>query len=183
MSRRQASSSSCPIPVCQCWTRLDPRPLTKPGGNARRYSMTCRRSAFVPKPRFSYCRLHVARLHSTLLVSLLFYLIFLSFFSLVSPSLFILQFKVVVTNSNTDFQGNMTSISTKPANPQQPVSDMGPQFNANEFQEGSREFEQGMHFNNYISSLDEIGLVSDEFGFLGRFDLPDISSWFSDIPM
>lgn len=31
-------------------------------------------------------------------------------------------------------------------------------------------------------SWDEMGLGQEEFGFLGRFDLPDLASWFSDIP-
>lgn len=86
-------------------------------------------------------------------------------------------------NLNTAFQVNMASVSNRPTNSQHPFSDMGPQFNVSELQEGSREFEQGMQFSNYFPTPDEMGLVSDEFGFLGRFDLPDISSWFSEIPV
>ncbi|KAJ5730286.1 uncharacterized protein N7483_004794 [Penicillium malachiteum] len=35
---------------------------------------------------------------------------------------------------------------------------------------------------NPLVSWDEIGQGQDEFGFLGRFDMPDIASWFSDLP-
>ncbi|KAI9927607.1 hypothetical protein MW887_003227 [Aspergillus wentii] len=36
--------------------------------------------------------------------------------------------------------------------------------------------------NNAFMSWDEMGYGPDEFGFLGRFDMPDITSWFSDMP-
>lgn len=35
---------------------------------------------------------------------------------------------------------------------------------------------------NPFMSWDEMGLGPEEFGFLGRFDLPDLASWFSEIP-
>ncbi|KAJ5788180.1 hypothetical protein N7457_003170 [Penicillium paradoxum] len=35
---------------------------------------------------------------------------------------------------------------------------------------------------NPFTTWDEMGLGQEEFGFLGRFDLPDIASWFADIP-
>ena len=35
---------------------------------------------------------------------------------------------------------------------------------------------------NPFMSWDEMGLGQEEFGFLGRFDLPDLASWFSEIP-
>jgi hypothetical protein len=35
---------------------------------------------------------------------------------------------------------------------------------------------------NPLANWDEIGLGQEEFGFLGRFDVPDIASWFSDLP-
>lgn len=35
---------------------------------------------------------------------------------------------------------------------------------------------------NPFMSWDEMGLGQEEFGFLGRFDVPDLASWFSDIP-
>lgn len=39
----------------------------------------------------------------------------------------------------------------------------------------------GPSFNTYMS-WDEMGLGQDEFGFLGRFDLPDLANWFTDVP-
>jgi hypothetical protein len=33
-----------------------------------------------------------------------------------------------------------------------------------------------------FTTWDEMGLGQEEFGFLGRFDLPDLASWFTDIP-
>ncbi|OQE41828.1 hypothetical protein PENCOP_c004G04987 [Penicillium coprophilum] len=35
---------------------------------------------------------------------------------------------------------------------------------------------------NPFTTWDEMGLGQEEFGFLGRFDLPDLASWFTDIP-
>ncbi|KAJ5151079.1 uncharacterized protein N7482_010331 [Penicillium canariense] len=35
---------------------------------------------------------------------------------------------------------------------------------------------------NPFMSWDELGLGQEEFGFLGRFDLPDLASWFSEVP-
>ncbi|KAJ5258185.1 hypothetical protein N7524_009741, partial [Penicillium chrysogenum] len=35
---------------------------------------------------------------------------------------------------------------------------------------------------NLFSTWDEMSLGQEEFGFLGRFDLPDLASWFADIP-
>lgn len=35
---------------------------------------------------------------------------------------------------------------------------------------------------NPFMSWEEMGLGQEEFGFLGRFDLPDLASWFSEIP-
>lgn len=35
---------------------------------------------------------------------------------------------------------------------------------------------------NPFTTWDEMGLSQEEFGFLGRFDLPDIASWFIEIP-
>ncbi|KAJ5668927.1 hypothetical protein N7462_009997 [Penicillium macrosclerotiorum] len=35
---------------------------------------------------------------------------------------------------------------------------------------------------NPFMNWDEMGLGQEEFGFLGRFDLPDLASWFSDVP-
>lgn len=31
-------------------------------------------------------------------------------------------------------------------------------------------------------SWDEMGLGQEDLGFLGRFDLPDLATWFSDVP-
>lgn len=36
---------------------------------------------------------------------------------------------------------------------------------------------------NPLTTWDEMGLGQEEFGFLGRFDLPDIASWFTDMPL
>lgn len=36
--------------------------------------------------------------------------------------------------------------------------------------------------SNLFTTWDEMGLGQEEFGFLGRFDLPDLASWFTDIP-
>lgn len=38
-----------------------------------------------------------------------------------------------------------------------------------------------MEFNPF-TSWDEISLGQEEFGFLGRLDLPDLAGWFTDIP-
>lgn len=35
---------------------------------------------------------------------------------------------------------------------------------------------------NPFMSWDEMGLGQEDLGFLGRFDLPDLASWFSDVP-
>ncbi|KAJ5486445.1 hypothetical protein N7530_000745, partial [Penicillium desertorum] len=35
---------------------------------------------------------------------------------------------------------------------------------------------------NLFTTWDEMSLGQEEFGFLGRFDLPDLASWFTDIP-
>ncbi|KAJ5084211.1 hypothetical protein NUU61_008790 [Penicillium alfredii] len=35
---------------------------------------------------------------------------------------------------------------------------------------------------NPFMSWDELGLGQEEFGFLGKFDLPDLASWFADVP-
>lgn len=35
---------------------------------------------------------------------------------------------------------------------------------------------------NLFTTWDEMGSGQEEFGFLGRFDLPDLASWFTDIP-
>ena len=35
---------------------------------------------------------------------------------------------------------------------------------------------------NPFMSWEDTGLGQEEFGFLGRFDLPDLASWFSDVP-
>jgi hypothetical protein len=35
---------------------------------------------------------------------------------------------------------------------------------------------------NIFTTWDEMLLGQEEFGFLGRFDLPDLASWFTDIP-
>jgi hypothetical protein len=35
---------------------------------------------------------------------------------------------------------------------------------------------------NPFTSWEATGLGQEEFGFLGRFDLPDLASWFSDVP-
>lgn len=45
----------------------------------------------------------------------------------------------------------------------------------------AREETGGPSFNTYMS-WDEMGLGQDEFGFLGRFDLPDLANWFTDVP-
>ncbi|KAJ5707301.1 hypothetical protein N7488_007102 [Penicillium malachiteum] len=44
------------------------------------------------------------------------------------------------------------------------------------------EFQKDAPGINPLVSWDEIGQGQDEFGFLGRFDMPDIASWFSDLP-
>jgi hypothetical protein len=35
---------------------------------------------------------------------------------------------------------------------------------------------------NPFMSWEDTGLGQEEFGFLGRFDLPDLASWFTDVP-
>lgn len=35
---------------------------------------------------------------------------------------------------------------------------------------------------NPFTTWDEMGLGQEEFGFLGRFDFPDLASWFTDVP-
>ncbi|KAJ5591655.1 uncharacterized protein N7459_002024 [Penicillium hispanicum] len=35
---------------------------------------------------------------------------------------------------------------------------------------------------NPLMSWDDIGLGQEDFGFLGRFDVPDLANWFSDVP-
>ncbi|KAJ5964721.1 uncharacterized protein N7479_004597 [Penicillium vulpinum] len=54
--------------------------------------------------------------------------------------------------------------------PNQPVSD-----------EHSRHETSNMDINPF-TTWDEMSLGQEEFGFLGRFDLPDLASWFADIP-
>lgn len=46
---------------------------------------------------------------------------------------------------------------------------------------GSRGEESGPSINTCMS-WDEMGLGQEEFGFLGRFDLPDLANWFTDVP-
>ncbi|KAJ6109899.1 hypothetical protein N7486_002134 [Penicillium sp. IBT 16267x] len=45
-----------------------------------------------------------------------------------------------------------------------------------------RDMDHGGLGINPLTSWDEIGLGQEEFGFLGRFDVPDIASWFPDLP-
>lgn len=47
---------------------------------------------------------------------------------------------------------------------------------------GTREPDPLNLFNSSFVNWDEMGPGPDEFGFLGRFDLPDLSGWFPDIP-
>lgn len=47
---------------------------------------------------------------------------------------------------------------------------------------GPRGEESGGPSVNPFMSWDEMGLGQEEFGFLGRFDLPDLANWFTDIP-
>ncbi|KAJ5102972.1 hypothetical protein N7532_003501 [Penicillium argentinense] len=47
---------------------------------------------------------------------------------------------------------------------------------------GSRDSESNGPAVNPFMSWDEMGLGQEELGFLGRFDLPDLASWFSDVP-
>ncbi|KAJ5628555.1 hypothetical protein N7490_010783 [Penicillium lividum] len=49
-------------------------------------------------------------------------------------------------------------------------------------EEFARDMDQIGLGNNPLTSWDEIGLGQEEFGFLGRFDVPDIASWFPDLP-
>lgn len=46
----------------------------------------------------------------------------------------------------------------------------------------SRDTEPNGPAANPFMSWDELGLGQEEFGFLGRFDLPDLASWFSGVP-
>jgi hypothetical protein len=48
--------------------------------------------------------------------------------------------------------------------------------------EQSMRNEHGNMDINPFATWDELGLGQEEFGFLGRFDLPDLASWFPDIP-
>lgn len=47
---------------------------------------------------------------------------------------------------------------------------------------GTQEPDNGGSFMNHFMSLDETGMRQEEFGFLGRFDVPDLASWFPDLP-
>ncbi|KAJ5752162.1 hypothetical protein N7520_009079 [Penicillium odoratum] len=49
-------------------------------------------------------------------------------------------------------------------------------------EEFARDMDQIGLGNNLLTGWDEIGLGQEEFGFLGRFDVPDIASWFPDLP-
>ncbi|CAG7951477.1 unnamed protein product [Penicillium salamii] len=42
--------------------------------------------------------------------------------------------------------------------------------------------ESGATDMNPFTTWDEMGLGQEDFGFLGRFDFPDLASWFTDIP-
>ena len=47
----------------------------------------------------------------------------------------------------------------------------------------SRETDLNTPINPFMSWEDTgLGLGQEEFGFLGRFDLPDLASWFTDVP-
>lgn len=47
----------------------------------------------------------------------------------------------------------------------------------------SRETDMNSPINPFMSWEDTgLGLGQEEFGFLGRFDLPDLASWFTDVP-
>ncbi|KAJ5088027.1 hypothetical protein N7456_011643 [Penicillium angulare] len=45
-----------------------------------------------------------------------------------------------------------------------------------------RDFDNSGSGINPLANWDEIGLGQEEFGFLGRFDVPDIANWFPDLP-
>lgn len=47
---------------------------------------------------------------------------------------------------------------------------------------GSRDSEPNAPVINPFMSWDEMGLGQEDLGFLGRFDLPDLATWFSDVP-
>lgn len=47
---------------------------------------------------------------------------------------------------------------------------------------GARDSESNGPAINPFMSWDEMGLGQEDLGFLGRFDLPDLATWFSDVP-
>jgi hypothetical protein len=47
---------------------------------------------------------------------------------------------------------------------------------------GARDSESNGPGINPFMSWDEMGLGQEDLGFLGRFDLPDLATWFSDVP-
>lgn len=47
---------------------------------------------------------------------------------------------------------------------------------------GTQEPDMGGPFMNPFMNMDEMGIRQEEFGFLGRFDVPDLASWFPDLP-
>ena len=49
-------------------------------------------------------------------------------------------------------------------------------------EQGSRDSESNGPGINPFMSWDEMGLGQEDLGFLGRFDLPDLATWFSDVP-
>ena len=46
---------------------------------------------------------------------------------------------------------------------------------------GARDLDGNPLMANPLMSWDEMGLEQEDFGFLGRFDVPDLASWFSDV--
>lgn len=67
-----------------------------------------------------------------------------------------------------DQQLNRPDLSSQPT---EPISD----------EHSIRQEHNNMDFNPF-TTWDEMGLGQEEFGFLGRFDLPDLAGWFTDIP-
>ena len=46
---------------------------------------------------------------------------------------------------------------------------------------GARDIDGNPLMANPLMSWDEMGLEQEDFGFLGRFGVPDLASWFSDV--
>ncbi|KAL1953096.1 hypothetical protein VTO42DRAFT_3597 [Malbranchea cinnamomea] len=89
----------------------------------------------------------------------------------------IVQYASALSHENT------AASSNGPRDTHQDASGVVRQCQSGDSQGETREFDPTMQLSNYFSNFDEMGLVPDEVGFLGKFDLPDMSSWFSDIPL